>query len=101
MRPSFFCGLFPNGGSSRQQAVIKHLSRAQDTLGKLNDAISGQSLAAALESASAKPHLRFLSGKHERRLLRAATAAYRELAGLKPIWARSTLEQRGDVVLAL
>jgi CHAD domain-containing protein len=82
----FFGGLFPNGDSSGQQAALKHLNRAQDTLGKLNDAISGQSLAAALEPTSAKPHLQVLSRKHERRLLRAATAAYRQLAGLKPIW---------------
>jgi CHAD domain-containing protein len=79
-----FEDLFPDKRFSRQQAALKHLRKAQKSLGQLNDDANGQSLAAALERDGSRAPLQFLGAKREKRLLRTAATAYRKLAKLKP-----------------
>jgi len=79
-----FEDLFPDKRFSRQQAALKHLRKAQKSLGQLNDDANGQSLAAALERDGVQAPLQFLGAKREKRRLRTAATAYRKLARLKP-----------------
>jgi CHAD domain-containing protein len=79
----FFEDLFADERFSRQQTALKHLRKAQRSLGQLNDDAQGHSLAAALQQNGAKAPLQFLSPKRERRLIRAAATAYRKLAEMK------------------
>jgi CHAD domain-containing protein len=79
----FFEDLFPDERFSRQQTALKHLRKAQRSLGQLNDDAQGHSLAAALQQDGAEAPLQFLSPKRERRLIRTAAAAYRKLAEMK------------------
>src|ERR1019366_4354780 len=67
---------------SKQQTALKHLRKAQRSLGQLNDDARGQSLAAASQRDGAGAPLQFLAldPKREKRLLRTAAAAYRKLA---------------------
>jgi CHAD domain-containing protein len=65
---------------SRQAVALKHLRKAQKSLGQLNDDASAHSLAAALHRDGVHPPLQFLSPKREKRLLKTATSAYRKLA---------------------
>jgi CHAD domain-containing protein len=81
----FFLDLFRNEALSRQKAALKHLRRAQKVLGQLNDDAIGQSLAAALRRDSVDTAPRFPRRKREKRLIKRAAAAYRELAALKPL----------------
>jgi CHAD domain-containing protein len=67
---------------SGQRAALKHLRRAQKSLGQLNDDTNGQALAAALQRDGVLTTLPFTGPKREKRLLRAAAAAYRKLAAL-------------------
>jgi len=69
---------------SRQKAVMKHLRRAQRSLGQLNDDVRGRALALALRSEGIKTPVHCLGSKREKQLLRTAETAYRKLAGLKP-----------------
>ena len=69
---------------SRQQATLKALRRAQKSLGQLNDDARFRSLAAALGQGGAGASQAFLGRKRERRLIRAAAAAYEKLAELTP-----------------
>lgn len=71
---------------SKQQTALKHLRKAQRSLGQLNDDARGQSLAAASQRDGAGAPLQFpaLDPKREKRLLRTAAAAYRKLAALRP-----------------
>jgi CHAD domain-containing protein len=69
---------------SGQQARLKHLRKAQRSLGQLNDDANSHAMATALERDGAHPALQFLSPKREKRLLRTAVAAYRKLAAMKP-----------------
>jgi CHAD domain-containing protein len=62
---------------------LKHLRVAQKSLGILNDDANSHALATALERDGAHPALQFLSAKREKRLLKAAAAAYRKLAAMK------------------
>src|SRR5258705_5904913 len=80
----FFEDLFPDKRFSRQQTALKHLRKAQRSLGQLNDDAKGHSLATALPPDGVHAPVQFLSPKRERRLLRTAAAAYRKLAALKP-----------------
>jgi len=80
----FFKDLFPDKRFSRQQAALKHLRKAQKSLGQLNDDAKGHSLATALQREGVHAPLQFLSPKREKRLIRTAAAAYRKLAALKP-----------------
>jgi CHAD domain-containing protein len=79
----FFGDLFPGKRLSRQRVALKVLRQAQKSLGQLNDDAKGRSLATAKEreGGRAAPRRR----GRERRLIRTAAAAYRKLAGLKPI----------------
>ncbi len=76
--------LFGDKGFSKQKAAMKHLRRAQRSLGRLNDDVRGRALARALRREGVKTPLQFLDTKREKRLLRTAEAAYRKLAALKP-----------------
>ena len=64
---------------------MKHLRKAQRSLGQLNDDEKGRALAAALQRDGAHAPLHFLGPKREKRLLRTAAAAYRKLAALKQV----------------
>jgi CHAD domain-containing protein len=76
----FFEDLFRDERFSRQKAALKHLRKAQKSLGRLNDDTQGQSLAANLQQNTASPPIQFLDRTREKRLIRAAAAAYRKLA---------------------
>jgi len=67
---------------SGQRAALKHLRRAQKSLGQLNDDTNGQALAAALQRDGVLTTLPFTGPKREKRLIRTAAAAYRKLAAL-------------------
>jgi CHAD domain-containing protein len=79
----FLEDLFPDK-NSKQRIALKHLRKAQKSLGQLNDDATAQSLAAAL---SARPFLPSLGPKSEKRLVRTTAAAYRKLTALKPAFA--------------
>lgn len=64
---------------SRHRAALKHLRKAQKSLGQLNDDARGQSLAVALQRDGFRSPLQFLGRKRERHLIRTAVAAYRKL----------------------
>jgi CHAD domain-containing protein len=73
-------GDLPSGKKfSRQQAMLKSLRKAQRSLGQLNDDAKGQSLATAPERDGVAAPLPSLGRKREKRLIRRAAAAYREL----------------------
>ncbi len=65
------------------QAMLKVLRKAQRSLGQLNDDERCRSIAATI--GQQKTVERLLGPRHQRHLLRAAAAAYRKLAKLKPI----------------
>ena len=73
--------LFADKRFSGQEFALAYLRKAQKSLGQLNDDANGQSLAAALQGNRVSP-MPFTSSKREKRLIRAATAAYRKLAEL-------------------
>jgi CHAD domain-containing protein len=77
-----FEDLFTEKRFSGQQSALKYLHRAQKSLGQLNDDANGQSLAAALQRDGVLTTLPFTGPKREKRLLRAAAAAYRKLVAL-------------------
>jgi CHAD domain-containing protein len=81
----FFEELFRNEELSHQRAALKHLRKAQKSLGELNDNAKGQSLAAALQRGRVRASLQFPGPKRENRLIRSAATAYRKLAALKPL----------------
>jgi CHAD domain-containing protein len=80
----FFEDLFPDKKLSRQQTTLKHLRKAQRSLGQLNDDANGHSLATALQRDGVHAPVQFLSAKREKRLMRTTAAAYRKLAAVKP-----------------
>ena len=77
-----FGDLFSDKGFSRLRAGLKHLRKAQRSLGQLNDDERGRALAATLRRDGAHAPWHFLSPKRAKRLLRTATEAYRKLAAL-------------------
>jgi CHAD domain-containing protein len=79
-----FEDLFSDKRFSRQKAGLKHLRKAQRSLGQLNDDANGHALAAALQREGVSAPLQFLSPNREKRLLRTAAAAYRKLEALEP-----------------
>jgi CHAD domain-containing protein len=79
-----FEDLFSDKRFKRQRTALKHLRKAQKSLGQLNDDANSHSLATALERDGAHPALQFLSPRREKRLLSTAVAAYRKLAAMKP-----------------
>jgi CHAD domain-containing protein len=80
---SFFEDLFPDQRFSRQQAALRHLRKAQKSLGQLNDDANSQSLAAALQRDGVPAPSQFISPKREKQLIRTAATAYRKLAAQK------------------
>jgi CHAD domain-containing protein len=78
-----FKDLFPDKQFSRQRTALKHLRKAQKSLGQLNDDARGHALAAALEREGVQAPLQFLSHKREKRLTRTAAEAYLKLAALE------------------
>jgi CHAD domain-containing protein len=76
--------LFGDRRFARQKAAMKHLRQAQRSLGQLNDDVRGRALALALRQEGVKTPPQLHGVKREKRLLRTAETAYRELAALKP-----------------
>lgn len=79
-----FEDLFSDKRFSRQKAGLKHLRKAQRSLGQLNDDANSHALAAALQRDGVSAPLQFLGPNREKRLLRTAAAAYRKLEALEP-----------------
>jgi CHAD domain-containing protein len=75
--------LFADKNFSRQKRALKHLGKAQKSLGRLNDGARGDQLAAELEQKGIRTPLKFLKPKQKKRLLNKAAKAYRELGKLK------------------
>jgi CHAD domain-containing protein len=80
----FLGDLFPDQKASRQQPALKHLRKAQKSLGRLNDNANSRSFAKDLERDGIHTHFRFLGPKRKKRLIKKATKAYRKLAEVKP-----------------
>jgi CHAD domain-containing protein len=76
----FFVDLFSDKKFTKLQAGLKHLRKAQRSLGQLNDDANARSVAAELKVDGAHAPLHFLKPKRKKRLLRKAAAAYRKLA---------------------
>jgi CHAD domain-containing protein len=77
--------LFADESLTKQKSILKQLRKAQRSLGKLNDDARGQVLAATLNGAGPKAGIRFLNRKREKKLLQAASTAYRKLNKAKPL----------------
>jgi CHAD domain-containing protein len=67
---------------SKQPVALKHLRKAQKSLGRLNDDADRRSLAATLKTDGIRASLPVLGAEREKRLLRTAAEAYRKLAAL-------------------
>ncbi|WP_235940059.1 CHAD domain-containing protein [Bradyrhizobium hipponense] len=76
--------LFADGALTKQKSILKQLRKAQRSLGQLNDDARGQALAASLNGAGLEAGMRFLDRKREKKLLQAASTAYRKLDKTKP-----------------
>jgi CHAD domain-containing protein len=76
----FFEDLLLDKKFSAQKAALKHLRKAQKSLGQLNDDAQGHALAANLKLHAGSPPIQLIDRKREKRLVRAAAAAYRKLA---------------------
>jgi CHAD domain-containing protein len=81
----FFAGLLSDKTSSMHTS-LKHLRKAQQSLGELNDAVNGQALVAILQrnTQSRGDSSPFLDRKREGQLMRSATRAYRKMDELRP-----------------
>ena len=77
-----FEDLFEDKKFSKQKIALKHLRKAQRSLGRLNDGARSQALAAELEENGVQTPLKFLRPKLEKRLLKKASRAYRKLEKL-------------------
>jgi CHAD domain-containing protein len=67
---------------SKQTAARKHLSKAQKSLGQLNDGARGHELASELKEKGVQTPLKFLKPRQEKSLLKKASKAYRKLEKL-------------------
>jgi CHAD domain-containing protein len=76
--------LFGDKRLSKQKSAMKHLRRAQRSLGQLNDDVRGRELALALQREGLELPPRSTDAKREKRLLRMTETAYRKLAALQP-----------------
>jgi CHAD domain-containing protein len=76
--------LVSDGEISNQQAMLKVLRKAQRSLGQLNDDARCRSLVTTIGQGSAGAARLFLGPKHEKRLIRTASAAYEKLSELQP-----------------
>jgi CHAD domain-containing protein len=83
----FFAGLLA-GKDSSTQATLKQLRKAQESLGELNDAFNGETLAANLQrhGLSLGESPQFPDRKREKHLLRNAIRAYRKMDALSPLY---------------
>jgi CHAD domain-containing protein len=83
----FFAGLRSDESPS-MRATLKHLRRAQESLGVLNDAAQSRTLWAGLDRTALNGHgsTGVLDPKHEQQLVRDAARAYRKIDALEPIW---------------
>jgi CHAD domain-containing protein len=75
-----FEDLFSDKRFSKLQTGLKHLRKAQRSLGQLNDDERGRALAATLQHDGAHAPWHFLGPKREKRLLQTAADAYRKLS---------------------
>lgn len=75
--------LFADKTFSKQKNALKQLSKAQKSLGQLNDGARGRELAAELQQKGVKTPLEFLKPGQKKRLLKKASRAYRKLGRLK------------------
>jgi CHAD domain-containing protein len=75
--------LFADKKFSKQKTALKHLSKAQKSLGQLNDDARGSELADELQPKGVPTPVQFLKPKHKKRLLKKATKAYQKLGKLK------------------
>jgi CHAD domain-containing protein len=78
-----FEDLFAGKRFSKLQAGLKHLRKAQRSLGQLNDDERGRALAATLQRDGDHAPWHFLGPKRQERLLQTAAEAYRKLAALE------------------
>jgi len=76
----FFEDLLLDRKFSAQKAALKYLRKAQKSLGQLNDDAQGQALAANLKLHAGSAPIQLIDRKREKRLVRAAAAAYQKLA---------------------
>ena len=74
--------LFSDKKFAKEKIALKHLRKAQRSLGQLNDGARGEMLAAELEQGGVHTPLQFLRPKREKRLLKKAFRAYRKLGKL-------------------
>jgi CHAD domain-containing protein len=76
------------GDSSSLHDTLKHLRRAQDALGELNDASRRQTIAATLERSASPDRVssQSLERNQTKQLLRSATRAFRKMDALKPLY---------------
>ena len=77
--------LAPPDETPARLAMLKHLRKAQKSLGQLNDDARFRALAAALGEHKMDESDLALAPKQKKRLLRKATSAYEELATLVPL----------------
>lgn len=76
-----FCeGLCDRKHRARQQAMLKHLRKAQAALGHLNDMENRRVLSASPDATGTREN------KRVRRLMADAETAYRKMAEVKPFW---------------
>jgi CHAD domain-containing protein len=79
----FLSDLYSDNRSSAQLTALRHLRKAQKSLGELNDDANGRALAIALERDGVRSSMPRLRRGRKRRLMRTARAAYRKLAALR------------------
>jgi CHAD domain-containing protein len=74
-----FEDLFQNKKFSRQKIALKHLRKAQRSLGQLNDDVTGHELAKELQRSGVQTTPQFLRPGKKKRLLKKASKAYHRL----------------------
>jgi CHAD domain-containing protein len=75
--------LYADKSFSKQKTALKHLSKAQKSLGQLNDAARGNALAGELEQKGVQTPVQFLKPKRKKRLLKKVSKAYHKLGKLR------------------
>jgi len=74
--------LFDEKRFSKQKTALKHLRKAQRSLGQLNDGARGRELAAELAQEGIQTPLDFMKPNRKKRLLKKVSKAYRRLEKL-------------------
>jgi CHAD domain-containing protein len=74
-----FEDLFENRRFSKQKIALKHLRKAQSSLGQLNDDARGHEIAEELQRTGVQTTPQFLRPKKKKQLLKRASKAYRKL----------------------